>query len=167
LFSDHTTCKFTGIFYGCYFRCHKHTAINNLHNSAPKRVVASIAASSTFRLYDMLILTIAKNLKVKQRKNVLIYIKLDATLHSLFYLETVLHVSVGTPIIRSANNCIYSIWDLSHRCCYLPLSWFECAVGVVRHTQHTQISSNNSTIAANNNNGVTNTRCCRYSCLRS
>ena len=23
--------------------------------------------------------------------------------------------------IRSANNCIYSIWYLSHRYCYLPL----------------------------------------------
>jgi hypothetical protein len=27
------------------------------------------------------------------------------------------------PIIRSANNCTYSIWYLSHRYCYLPLSW--------------------------------------------
>jgi hypothetical protein len=41
------------------------------------------------------------------------------------------------PIIRSAFNCIYSIWYLSqHRYCYLPLSWkswnrFECAVGGV------------------------------------
>ena len=26
------------------------------------------------------------------------------------------------PIIRSAYNCIYSIWYLSHRYCYLPLS---------------------------------------------
>jgi len=50
---------------------------------------------------------------------------------------------VPPPIIRSANNCIYSIWYLSHRYCYLPLSWkswnwFECAVGSVRHPQHTQ-----------------------------
>jgi len=30
---------------------------------------------------------------------------------------------VISPIIRSANNCIYSIWYLSHRYCYLPLSW--------------------------------------------
>jgi len=30
---------------------------------------------------------------------------------------------VPPPIISSANNCIYSIWYLSHRCCYLPLSW--------------------------------------------
>jgi hypothetical protein len=28
---------------------------------------------------------------------------------------------VTPPIIRSANNCIYSIWYLSHRYRYLPL----------------------------------------------
>jgi len=28
---------------------------------------------------------------------------------------------VPPPIIRSANNCIYSIWYLSYRYCYLPL----------------------------------------------
>ena len=43
---------------------------------------------------------------------------------------------VPPSIIRSANNCIYSIWYLSNRYCYLPLSWkswnwFECAVGGV------------------------------------
>jgi hypothetical protein len=42
------------------------------------------------------------------------------------------------PIIRSSYTCTYSIWYLSHRYCYLPLSWkswnrFECAVGDVRH----------------------------------
>ena len=30
------------------------------------------------------------------RKNILIYVQQDATLHSLFYLETALHVSGGT-----------------------------------------------------------------------
>jgi len=77
-----------------------------------------------------------------------------------------------SPIIKSINNCIYSIWYLSHRYCYLPLSWkswnwFECAVGGIHHPQHTQTSSNSSTIAADSSNGVTNTRCCRYSCLCS
>jgi hypothetical protein len=87
------------------------------------------------------------------------------------YLEIALHVRVVPPlIIRSAYNCIYSIWYLSQRYCYLPLSlksWnrFECAVGGV--LKHTQTSSNFSTITADSSNGVTNTRCCRYSCLRS
>ena len=111
------------------------------------------------------------------RKNILIhlyvYIQQDATLHSLFDLETALHASGGiTHVIRSANNCIYSIWYLSHRYCYLPLSWkiwncFEWAMGGARHPQHTQTSSNSSTIVAGSSNGVTNTRCCIYSCLRS
>jgi len=67
------------------------------------------------------------------------YIERDATLHSLLYLETALRVRViPLPIIRSANNCIYRIWNLSYRYCYLPLSckrwnWFECAVIGVRH----------------------------------
>jgi hypothetical protein len=58
------------------------------------------------------------------------------------YLETV--VSGGTSThYQERINCIYSIWYLSHRYCYLPLSWknwnrFECAVDGVRHPQHTQ-----------------------------
>ena len=45
---------------------------------------------------------------------------------------------VPSPTISNVNNCIYSIWYLSHRYCYLPLSWkswnrSECAVGGVRH----------------------------------
>jgi hypothetical protein len=35
-----------------------------------------------------------------------------------------------------------------------------------RHPQHTQTGSNSSTIAADSSKGVTNTRCCRYSCMR-
>jgi hypothetical protein len=61
---------------------------------------------------------------------------------------------------------------LSHRYCYLPLSWkswnmFECALGGLRHPQHTQTGSNSSTIAADSSNGVTNTRCCRCNFMRS
>ena len=75
----------------------------------------------------------------------------------LFYMFRV----VPPPIIRSANNCMYSIWYLSQR------YWFECAVGDVGHPQHTQTSSNASTIAADISNGVTNTKCFTYSCMRS
>jgi hypothetical protein len=37
----------------------------------------------------------------------------------------------------------------------------------IPHPQHTQTGSNSSTIATDSSNGVTNTRCCRYICLRS
>jgi hypothetical protein len=51
------------------------------------------------------------------------------------------------PIIRSANY-IYSIWYLSYRYCYLPLSWkswnwFECAVGGVREAMEKWPCANN------------------------
>jgi hypothetical protein len=30
---------------------------------------------------------------------------------------------VPSPVIRSTDNCVYSIWYLLHCHCYLPLSW--------------------------------------------
>jgi hypothetical protein len=55
--------------------------------------------------------------------NILIHIQQDATLHSLFHLETVLHVSGGTTTrLQERKICFYSIWYLSHRYCYLPIS---------------------------------------------
>jgi hypothetical protein len=47
-----------------------------------------------------------------------------------------------------------------------PFTRFKCAVGGVGHPQHTQTGSNSSTIAADSSNGMTNTRCCRYRCMR-
>jgi len=57
------------------------------------------------------------------------------TVHFIWKLLYMFRV-VPSPTIRSASNCIYSIWYLSHRYCHLPLSWkrwnrFECAVGGV------------------------------------
>jgi len=62
---------------------------------------------------------------------------------------------VPPPIIRSANNCIYSIWHLSQRYCYPPLSWeswnwFECAVGGVLRGN---VSSISFTVAASSSIG--------------
>ena len=65
---------------------------------------------------------------------------------------------VPPPIIRSAYNCIYSIWYLSYPYCYLLLSW---------KSWNWQTSSNTSTIVTGISNGMTDTRCCRYSCMRS
>ena len=39
--------------------------------------------------------------------NILIYIQQDATLHSLFYLETALHVSVGTITHHQERKQLY------------------------------------------------------------
>jgi hypothetical protein len=40
-------------------------------------------------------------------KNILIYIQQDATLHSLFYLETALHVSGGTSTHHQERKQLY------------------------------------------------------------
>ena len=62
--------------------------------------------------------------------------------YTVYFIRRLLYMFrvVPSPIIRRANNCIYSIWYLSHRYCYLLLSWkswnwSECA-------QHTQTISN-------------------------
>jgi hypothetical protein len=41
------------------------------------------------------------------RNNILIYIQQDATLHSLFYLETALHVSGGTSTHHQERTQMY------------------------------------------------------------
>ena len=41
------------------------------------------------------------------RKNILIYIQKDATLHSLFYLETALHISGGTITHHQERKQLY------------------------------------------------------------
>ena len=70
--------------------------------------------------------------------SLLIYFQQDATLHTLFISGKLLYMFrvVSPPNIRSTHNCIYSIWYLSNRYCYLPLlwkswNWSECGVGIV------------------------------------
>jgi hypothetical protein len=65
-------------------------------------------------------------------------------LHTLFYLETALHVSGGTSTHHQERKQLY----LQHLVFVTPLllsaaiveklEWFECAVVGVRHPQHTQ-----------------------------
>ena len=74
------------------------------------------------------------------RRNILIHIQQDATLHSLFYLETALHVSGGTSTHHQERTQLY----LQHLVFVTPLLL-------------------PAAIAADSSNGVTNTRCCRYS----
>ena len=75
---------------------------------------------------------------------VLIYIQQDATLHSLFYLETVLHVSDGTTTHHQERIQLYLQNVVFVTPLLLP-----------------------AVIAAGSSNGLTNTRCCRHSCLHS
>ena len=69
------------------------------------------------------------------RNNILIYIQQDATLHSLFYPETALHVSGGTSTHHQEHVQLY----LQHLVFVRPLLLPDA-------------------IAAGSSNGVTNTR---------
>jgi len=77
-------------------------------------------------------------------KNILMYVQQDAALHSLFYLETALHVSGGTTTLHQERKQLYLQHLVFVTTLLLPAA-----------------------IAAGSSNIVTNTRCCRYSCLRS
>jgi len=79
------------------------------------------------------------------RKNILIYIQQDATLHDLFYLETALHVSGGTTTHHQERKQLY----LQHLVFVTTPLLLPTA------------------IAAGSGNGATNNRCSRYSCMRS
>ena len=70
--------------------------------------------------------------------------KLKSALHSLFYLKTALHVSGGTTTHHQERKQLYL-----HHLVFVTSLLLPAA------------------IAADSSNGVTNTRCCRYSCLRS
>jgi hypothetical protein len=87
------------------------------------------------------------------------------------YLENAIDVSGGTSTHHQERIQLYlqQLVFVTPLLLSAAISWnrFECAVGGVRHPQHTQTGSNSSTIAADSSNGVTNTRCCRYSCMRS
>jgi hypothetical protein len=61
----------------------------------------------------------------EDKNNLVQYISNKMQLYTVYYMWKLLYMFrvLFPPIIRSAYNCIYSIWYLSHRYCYLPLSW--------------------------------------------
>jgi hypothetical protein len=79
-------------------------------------------------------------------KNIPIYIQQDATLYSLFYLDTAVHVSDGASTHHQERIQLSTASVLCHT-----------VIATCRYRGR----------AAGSNNSVTNTRCCRYSCLRS
>jgi hypothetical protein len=81
-------------------------------------------------------------------------------------LNPIFHFPVLLGDLTFMGPCIVSIFRyISNKMqCYTVYLYLETAL---RHPQHTQTSTISSTIAADSSNGVTNTRCCRYSCMRS
>jgi hypothetical protein len=57
--------------------------------------------------------------------------------YTVYFTWKLLHMFrvVPPPIIRKAYNCIYSIWYLSHRYCYLPLEALNGSCGTSTHYQ--------------------------------
>jgi len=55
--------------------------------------------------------------------NIVQYISNKMQLYTVYYIWKLLYIFrvLLLSIISSAYNCIYSIWYLSHRYCYLPL----------------------------------------------
>jgi ABC-type Na+ efflux pump permease subunit len=86
--------------------------------------------------------------KLSKQYSIQIYVQQDATLHSLFCLETARHVSGGTTTQHQEHKQPY----LQHLVFLTPL--------LLLWVVYTQTSSNSSMIAADSSNGVTNTRCC-------
>jgi len=72
-----------------------------------------------------------------------------------FYLETALHVFDGT-----------TTHYLERIQLHLQLLVFVTSL-LLPAAAATYLSSNSTTITTGNSNGVTHTRCCRYSCLHS
>jgi len=89
-------------------------------------------------------------------------------LHTLFYLETALHVSGGTTIHHQGRKQLYLQHLLFVTLLLLPAAIVEELELVwVCTAQHTQTSSSSSMIVTGSSNDVTNIRCCRDSCLLS
>ena len=78
--------------------------------------------------------------------------------HSLFYLETALHVSGGTSTHHHERKQLHLQRMVFVTPLLLPAAIME---------ELELKSPNFSTILAGRSNGVTNTRSCRYSCMRS
>ena len=86
-----------------------------------------------------------------RRKYIPIYIQHDAPLHYL-YLETAVHVSGGISTHHQEHTTVFTASDACH------------TVTATSRYRGSWISSSISfTIATGSSNGVTSTRCCRYS----
>jgi hypothetical protein len=84
------------------------------NNTPPKSTCFS-------RTGKFLVYTSSKIATVTDYKNILIYIRQDATLHGLFYLETALHVLGGTTTHHHERKQLY----LQHLVFVTPLLFHD------------------------------------------
>jgi len=127
--------------------------------------------------------------------HILVYIQQDATLRSLFYLETALYVLGCTithhqerkQLLSTASGICHTViaicryrgrvgtglsvlWVVYiHSLFYLETALHVSGGAITHHQERKQLYLQHLVFVtpADSNNGVTNTRCCRYSCLRS
>jgi hypothetical protein len=126
--------------------CHFHIKYLCVSLSAVKLLTGALFSAIAFPFAIQLIIIIFQ------------YISNKMQLYTVYlYLETALHVSGYTSTRHQEHIQLY----LQHPVFVTPL------LGGVRHSQHTRTSSKSSTIAAGSSNGVTDTGCYRYSCMRS
>jgi hypothetical protein len=134
-------------------------------NHPPPPSLVHIPNQTNVRQYIIIFVVVPSNITHHLRSGLLS----DFVSHD--FPITVFCTSVTVPI----SSLVYCRNEIDK---FLTKLWFriinlrfiirlECAVDGVRHPQHTQTGSNSFTIAADSSNGVTNTRCCRYSFMRS
>jgi len=105
-------------------------------------------------------------------KNILIYIQQAATLHSLFYLETALHVAGGTTTHNQERKQLYLQHLVSVTPLLLPAAIVKELELVWVCLQHTQTTFSSSTPTAHSNHfqlfhdiGRYQERCDKYQML--
>jgi hypothetical protein len=144
--------------------------------------ITSISCRSLWcRVYKRLSNFFLDNWLTVHRSITLVDFQLDAQNPYLFTYNTFIKILYMFRALRCSSsrglrrNCIYAASGIVTVC-----RWLSCApvkkemqfflnrcTGQSPADMHTQTGSNSSTIAADSSNGVTNTRCCRYSCMRS
>jgi len=158
--TNSATCRFKPVDY-LFLNLRKENKFSKLENKV-KRMFGTKrkrnVTSRVHKLYNECLHT--RNMLSKfnvygsvHRKNISIYIYIY-----IYIYPTRCNV---TQFIVSGNCSTYFGWY------HHPSSGAQTTVSTGSGICHTLLcSSNSSTIAAGSSNGVTNTKCCRYSCLR-
>jgi hypothetical protein len=94
----------------------------------------------------------------------MVFVKTLLLLAAIYFIWKLLYMFRVVPpfIIRSANNCIYSIWYLSDRYCYLPLYILSGNCSTYFGWYHKSSSGAQTTVSTASRICQTVTATCRY-----